>query len=168
MSWRDVFSVLTEAVLRRLPAWLARMVYSQDRLGSELELDLRSTHCLSFSLGHSPNAWCWLRFTNMSPFPVEVLTAEVDVWDGQPLCTLQHQVHEPVSPKTSNEIHCANFLNEWQERRIDEARSQGKSFSVSARLILATVHGKHELRFHHKEGVRADVSGTPVSAIVKG
>lgn len=164
-SWGTLVIVVQEAILKKLPGWLARMVYSEERLMSELELDLRSTHALSFSLGHSPNAWCYLRLTNKSPFPAKISTVEVDVWDQQPLCSLEHQAHEPISAKDTKEIHCADFLNEWQERRVHEARAQSKSFSMSARVVVETIYGVRELRFHHKEGVRADISGTPVSAV---
>lgn len=166
MSWENVFSAVADAILRRLPGWLLRPLYPQERLQKDLELDIRSTHGLSFSLGHSPNAWCWLRFTNLSPLAVQVLTVEVDVWDQQPLCTLQRQVHERVSGRTSKEIYCTGFLNEWQELRAHQARDRGGTFSVSARLVVATVHGVQEVRFHHKEGVRGDLSGSPAKVPV--
>ncbi len=164
MSWSDLLSVLADALLQKAPGWLAKQFYGESRLEADLELDIRSTHSLSFSLGHSPNAWCWLRLTNLSPLAVEVLTAEVEVWDQQPICTLQRQVHERVPGRRTKEIYCTDFLNEWQELRAYQTRDSGGAFAISARLIVATVHGVREVRFYNKEGVRGDVSGSPARA----
>ena len=168
MSWRDFFSIISTLVLRKLPGWLARSLYPAERLREDLELDLRSTRGLSFSLGHSPNGWAWLRLTNKSPLAVEVQHAEVEVWDGQPVCKLTHTGRVIVAAKKTAEIYCADFINEWQERRVHEARVPGSGFTVSARLLLTTPYGAEELRVMNKEGVHGEVSGTPSAAVAVG
>lgn len=165
MFLKDVLAIVVDVLLRKLPKWLAGRLYSVERLRDELEVDVRSTHALSLTVSGSPHGWGWLRFTNRSPITVEVVHAEMEVWDGQPLCKLRRQMHLRVPGKKTVEIYCEDFLSEWQARRAHAAHAGGSMFTIYARVSVATPYGVEELGFGPKEGVHGDVTGVPAATV---
>jgi hypothetical protein len=162
MGWHAVYSVLVEALLHRLPGWIVKRFYPKERMLGEIELDVRSTRALQFTLSYSPSVSATLRLTNKSAIDVELRGVELELWDQQPLCTVQEIVCVPVASKATKEIFCRGFLNEWQAARAFESgRTRANLFTVYARVLVVTPFGLDEIRFNHKENVGAEISGTP-------
>lgn len=142
-SWAQLLRFFLDKVLGALPAWMLRRFYTQLTLDGHLEVDLRSTAPVCFSVGEAPRMDVYLWVTNKSPYVnVEIERVFIEVWDSQPFVGFETNQKEVVRKLETKTIFCRSYLSEIQRARLREVKDKNRDPQLSIDMVFNTPLGR--------------------------
>lgn len=146
-AWLPLARVLLVRLTDILPKFLLKRLYPREALAAHIDLDVSIPAGLEFALYGVPRVYLWIRVTNRSPYlDVEVDRLAVDIWDNQPLATAAcNDLVEVPRCSKSEDLHCEDQLNEFQVRKIREAKNSELRFKAYLKATLNTALGRMEI-----------------------
>ncbi len=147
-AWVPLARVLLVRLVDGLPKFLLKRLYPREALAAHIDLDVSIPAGMEFALYGVPRVCLWLKVTNRSPYlDIEVDRLHVDIWDSQPLATAAgHDVVAVPRCSKSEDLHCEDQLNEFQVRKIREARNSEPRFKAYLKATLNTSLGRIEIK----------------------
>ena len=149
--------MITEVILSLLFSYvpwarIRKWIYSEKEFLDDIELDVRASNPVSFSLSSQiPTANIYLRITNKSQYLEAIFDrAILSVWinsdDGcQPILHEAHIISKKgIKQKKSEDIHCQIDLNERQISRLEKIKD--------SKRLQSTLHVEIHINssvYHH-------------------
>jgi hypothetical protein len=182
IGYGELLRLAVDFVKRRLPSLLVARFYSDQRVASNVSVDLNSVRRIDFRFGATiPEIVVALRVTNLNPFPVRIDRLDVDLWIGQPIVknhpvfvgrtVAAYSVEPPVNWQSGVLNGHMAVLVEFQldELKLATIRRQLEAGRLANDVALRfEVHGRTLRREFFKGNQRIEISRDELPSVQLG
>ena len=121
----EVALTVGDHVLSKMPGFLLKRIYTDQRLKEEIKITSRNVNPILFCLGtYVPKLNAWFTISNFSNLVMNLQSFSADVWTGQPIATAVCFDRPNILRKRQSEVYAESFLSELQVSRIRELQQQ--------------------------------------------
>lgn len=122
-------------ILKHLPGFAMRRIYTEQKLNSGVEVDLRSIGgVVVMNLGGIPTIEIALRATNHLPFDVVIDRCNIEVWFGQP--TLKISLDAPLTISANSTRSDLRFRAHLSEAEFSSVKSALDTADLGSALYI--------------------------------
>lgn len=135
----EIFKELIVGLIAKISSRLLKLIYSQEKLCNDIDIDIKSSNGLSISLNRNiPNVVLYLKILNRSPYvDIEFDRAIVDIWLQQPFITLFLIKKTFLKRRAAaQEIHGDSFMHYAQVKYLCNHLNESKSDEYRTTLYI--------------------------------
>ncbi len=139
--------------LSRLPGFFLRKTFTEERLASLIEIDVRARgEQITFNCGELPYVGVWLEIRNCSHFEIELDRLTLEVLSPTKICELSYLHREFINPGKSEILYIKEPIN---SHHIESLLNKKDKHRCNIRVIASFNSKIHNFRVDTKtlEGV---------------